>query len=323
MFGGPPLHRLAELHLAQQRRDVALGQPIQLQRDGGQIDRVQRHRRRLPARQHEQPRVERDRRRPVRHGEPKGGLLQERKPVLAGQAGAQHDADGHAGQQAGDAELVVLARHRDARLRRLEPHPVLRVEVRPAHRGHRKRNAGAGRIGLGLGGQFPHRDPGGFARLGQKLLDRGVVGRHFVGVFQREHRVRQPVEGAQRLRDQQQRRRLLRPFVGRGVGVPGGGDGLFRVRRRAVEQRSCQIEPLLRRLLALGDAGFECGRERRGIVLRGGGGDLVVRGFSRRRVAAGGGALVQIGGVALRVDPQARRVEIVGTDGQGGKEDKQ
>ena len=99
----------------------------------------QRHRRRLAARQHEQAGVERD----ARAG---GSASRPASAVSLAATGRPRPASPArsitrvvcARRQAGDAELVALPRHRGARHRRIEPHPVLRVEVVAAGRAARR-----------------------------------------------------------------------------------------------------------------------------------------------------------------------------------------
>ena len=139
------------------------------------------------------------------------GVLHQAQPAFARHAGAQHDPRGGTGRQPGDADLIALAGHRRALDRRIEPHPVLGMEIVAPRRCHGEVDAGARRLGLGLGGDAAHQDAGGAPRRIQRLADLRVVRRPLGRGFQRLDRLGRAVQRLQRVGHQQQRRHLAPP----------------------------------------------------------------------------------------------------------------
>jgi hypothetical protein len=230
--------------------------------------------------------------------------------------------------QAGDADLVALARHRSARHRRLEPHPVLRMEVVAPGRRRGEVDAGARRLGLGLGADAADQQAGGAAGVGQDLAQLRVVGRALGRRLQRLDGLCRPVQHVQCVGHQQQGGDLVGAGLDRAEVAPGGLQGAVGLGRGAVHLRLGEGDPELRAGLAprvtQSDAGFQRGR---------GGGPVVSadRHVGLRlglaaglRRAAGGETLGQQGGVGVGIGGQAGQGEVVrpgGPAGQGQQRD--
>ncbi len=249
-LGVPGLDRLAEPGAPHEADDVALGQARESQFDAGEVDSAQPDGRGLAARQQEHARVEVDARAAIAHGDVQCGVLHQAEAGLAGHAGAQHDPRGRAGGQAGDADLIALARHGRALCRRIEAHPVLGVEIVATGGGDGEIDAGARRFGLRLGGDAADKDAGGAAGFIQLLHDRLVIRRAFGSGLQGLDRLRRPVQRSQRVGHQQQRRHFGCTAVGGGEVLPGGLEGAAGLGRRAAHLRLGQRQPLRRGRIA-------------------------------------------------------------------------
>jgi hypothetical protein len=255
VLGGPGFQALARRPVAAQRHQVALGHAHDAHGHAGDIDGGDAHARLLPAREDEGGGVEGDARVAVGHGDAHGGFLAQVLAVLARQAGAQDDARGGAPGQAGDAEQVALAFHRQVRDRRVGTHPVLRLPVGAARRRVGEGDAGAGGVGIGLGRDAADQHAGGAAGGFQPLLVLGAVGA-FQDGFQRLDLLDGAVEAAQGFGDDHQRGDFRFAIGGELEGAPAGLQGTLVVRRVGGELRLRQRQPMVAVGLAHADAFF-------------------------------------------------------------------
>lgn len=97
IIGVPDIDGIAQPGAGQEGSDIALGQPDQLQRDGGQVDGGEVTDGGLAVRQHEQASVEGDARLAVGHGDLQHGVFQQRHTLFRRQPGPQRDPRGGAG----------------------------------------------------------------------------------------------------------------------------------------------------------------------------------------------------------------------------------
>ena len=295
--GIPGLDRLAEPGIAHECHHVALRKPRQRQPHCGQVDRGHPERRGLATRQHEHPRVEVDARPAVGHGNGEGGVLDQAEPALARHAGAQHDARRGTGWQPGDADLIALPRHGGALHRRIQPYPVLGMEIVPPCRGHGEGDAGARRLGLGFGGDTAHQNARGAPGRIERLANRRIVRRPLGSSFQRLDRLGRAVQRLQRIGHDQQRWDLAWPGVGAGKILPGGLQRTGGLGWRAAHLGFRQRHPLCRRGIAEADPRFPgCGGGRPVLLADCSGGRLLRLAAALRRASGR-----EVRGQAVRV----------------------
>ena len=142
------VERAAHPHRRHQR---AFRHPHQPQVQRRQVDGAQPDPGLLAAGKDVTAAVEGDARLPVGHGDGHAGVARQAQPVLARQSGAQQKIGRAAMRQAGGADLAPLTRDRKAGDGGFSPDPVGRLPVGALRGRHGEADAGAGRLGLGIG----------------------------------------------------------------------------------------------------------------------------------------------------------------------------
>ena len=310
-------HRLAQRVLPRPGQQGALGEQHDAELDGRDVAAGQHDAGRLAARQQEHAVVEGQQGRAVAHGKRGRAFGLHDDPALAGQTLAQDGAGGGGQRQAGDADLVRFPGDGGIRDRRVEPHPVLRMEIVAAGGWNVEHDAGARRIGVRLRVHPEDQQSGGLVRVRQHPPVGGVVGRLGDGFGERLASLRRTPLRQQRLRGRDHGDGLVRRFVGGLVGLPRRIQRPARVGQGAFQLGLRQLQPQPGAGVRLPQPAFQ---------RRGGGGPVATgggKGGPRFRLAAAvrraarGERLGQGGSELRTVGVQARKVEIGGATGAG------